>query len=84
MQPGTEEEEEEEEEEQKKQAGATGGLWVWDLMMHPPIWVCVQQASFPCLLSQTTQKVLSLVPRKLKIQGISEDSTMSGLSESGL
>jgi hypothetical protein len=36
-------------------------------------------------LSQTTQKVLlSLVPRKLKIQGISEDSTMSGLSESGL
>jgi len=33
MQPGTEEEEEEE--EQKKQAGATGGLWVWDLMMHP-------------------------------------------------
>ncbi len=67
--------------EQQEDCGS-GGIW-W--CTHPSERECVQQASFPCLLSQTTQKVLlSLVPRKLKIQGISEDSTMSGLSESGL
>jgi hypothetical protein len=48
------------------EAGATG-LWVWDLMMHPS--ECT--SFFPLSIESNHTKVLSLVPRTLKIQGIS-------------